>query len=632
MVNPDGAFAVWLSGYGVRLLDASIKPSVIAAPKVAHGHMVFTRSGDLFTLTFGHGLIHFMPETSSARKIVAQEAFTPAEGLQSPYLSCLLEDREGNLWLGTTKGLERFRNSKFVGMPIFAGDPGTVLLPDEGDAVWAGLRTGTLALARSDDSRELGIPPITGITCAFQDTDGSAWFGASPLLWHVVNKRAERIRLPSYVQGSSDIQAIARDASGRLWVSVVRFGTATLDHGIWKRGDTDGPDYALAYFLDAESRFWSSYHGHLVVRVRDSVHHLTSADGLDFGDVLSFASRGGLLVVGAERGLGLYRRSRFQKVHTDHDELLRGVSGLVFSPDGALWLHGTEALLRISPEDLSLFEGGKLQSIRSQVFSFQEGLPGLAPAVRPFPSIILSHDGRIWVSTTSGVAWLDPLHYPRNSIPPEVRLSVVRADGRAFDPATPVALRPRTRSILVEYTAPSLSVSDGIHFRYRLDGFDTEWQEAGTLRSARYNGLPPGNYTFRVQADNGDGIWNPAGASLPLSVAPAFYQRMWFHVFCWVLAFLLIWLVYRIRLQVVTTRLRALLAERLSERERIAAELHDTLLQSVQGLILLFSGVAAQLPAESPVSDRVESAIQRAEHCWRKGATACETCADDTSI
>lgn len=625
-VAQDGQFWVWVSGVGVRPLRAQNQPDLIPS-QIAHGHMVFTHSGDLFIMTYGHGLSHVSPsrqtfQSKTIGRTWTQEEYSLQDGLQSSYSESLFEDREGNVWVGNTKGLERFRNGKFVAVTAIGASPSTVLLPNAHDKVWAGLRTEPLGLLTSDNQRVAFHSPIAGVTAAYRDSDGAAWFGASPYLWKVSGDKASSFHLPDYVKGSSDIQAIARDRDGAIWVSVIRFGVLRYEGGTWSRFDSgSGPvtEYSPMIYNDDEGRLWIAYHGRLVLVEGDTHRTMSSSDGLSFGDVMSFATRGSVLVAGGERGIGMFRGGRFEAIPVDRDDLLKNVSGLLFSADGSLWIHGSSALLRIRPEELSAFQSGKSDTVKTQVFTFSDGLPGLAPSIRPLPSAVLSEDGRIWVSTTSGIAWIDPLHYPRNPTPPAVVLQSVHADGHDHSAIGTVRIPALTRSMSFSYTAPSLSVADGVRFRYRLDGFDTDWQEAGSRRSAFYTGLPPGRYRFHVIAANEDSVWNETGDSLEINIAPAIYQTLLFKVVCWSLALLILWIAYRTRLRLATERVRDLLAERLAERERIAGELHDTLLQSVQGLILLFHGIAVQFPEDNPMSQKIDLAISRAERLLEEG-------------
>jgi anti-sigma regulatory factor (Ser/Thr protein kinase) len=181
-----------------------------------------------------------------------------------------------------------------------------------------------------------------------------------------------------------------------------------------------------------------------------------------------------------------------------------------------------------------------------------------------------------------------------------------------------LTLAPHANDIEIDYTALSLSIPERVFFRYRLDGADTDWQDAGTRRQAFYNHLGPGQYRFRVIACNNDGVWNEAGASWVFAIAPAFYQTRWFLCMCGLACAGMIWFLYRLRLQQITKQVTMRCRERLIERTRIARELHDTLLQSLAGVSLQLGGVAKRIPRapESAIS-QVESIREQVDCCFR---------------
>jgi signal transduction histidine kinase len=182
----------------------------------------------------------------------------------------------------------------------------------------------------------------------------------------------------------------------------------------------------------------------------------------------------------------------------------------------------------------------------------------------------------------------------------------LKADDQNFVwPSTPVALKPRLTSLQVNYAATSLLIPDRVGFRYRLDGYDKGWIDAGSRRQAFYSKLPPGSYTFTVIASNDSGVWNDSGASLSFTVAPTFAQTIWFKSLCALALVSLLFVVYRLRVRQLTSRFRERMYERLAERERIARDLHDTFFQAIQGLLLRFHTATSRLHKDEPA--RVES-------------------------
>ncbi|HEX7070010.1 MAG TPA: triple tyrosine motif-containing protein [Rhodothermales bacterium] len=222
-------------------------------------------------------------------------------------------------------------------------------------------------------------------------------------------------------------------------------------------------------------------------------------------------------------------------------------------------------------------------------------------------------DGRIWIATETGTIWLDPERIVRNELPPGVAIRSVTADGRLYrDPAS-LTLPAATSNIEIDYAALSFASPGQVGVRYMLEGFDRMWRDPGTRRQAFYTNLPPGQYRFHVIAANDDGVWNRAGAAINFDIPPTFVQSRWFFALCLALALLLLWSLHRLRLAHLASRIRIRLEARLGERERIARDLHDTLLQGIQGLIWRFQAAADHIPPEDPARQMLEESLDRAD-------------------
>jgi signal transduction histidine kinase len=199
---------------------------------------------------------------------------------------------------------------------------------------------------------------------------------------------------------------------------------------------------------------------------------------------------------------------------------------------------------------------------------------------------------------------VDPRQIVRNSIPPPVHVENVIADHKEYGFSGETRLPEMSRDIEIDYTALSFTVPQKVLFRYKLEARDKDWQDAGTRRQAFYTDLPPGSYRFRVIACNNEGVWNEAGASLDFSVAPAWFQTNWFFIACVGVFLSFLWGLYQLRLQQVRRQFNVRLEERVHERTRIARELHDTLLQSLHGLMFQFQA------ARNMFQKRPEEALQ----------------------
>src|SRR4030095_4892515 len=217
----------------------------------------------------------------------------------------------------------------------------------------------------------------------------------------------------------------------------------------------------------------------------------------------------------------------------------------------------------------------------------------------------------------------DPRRLHFNQIKPPVHIEQVIADRKTYEAAQGLRLPPRVRALKIDFTALSFVAPERVRFRYKLEGYDQDWQEAGARREAFYTNLPPRNYRFRVVACNNSGVWNEEGALLDFSIDPAYYQTTWFRVLCGVAFLALLWAGYQLRARHLAMQFNRALETRVSERTRIARELHDTLLQSFQGLLLRFHSASKLLPAHpNEAKQRLASAIAQGADAITEGRDA----------
>ena len=246
-------------------------------------------------------------------------------------------------------------------------------------------------------------------------------------------------------------------------------------------------------------------------------------------------------------------------------------------------------------------------------------MKGIATQIRPLPSAVQAGDGRIWISGSNGVYWIDPARIYKNPTPPPVTIEAIYADDQRFSAFEASRLPKLPQNVRIEYTALSLSIPERVRFRYQLEGYDKGWQDVGTRRAAYYPKLPPGHFRFHVIACNNDGVWNQTGAVAEIVVPPAFYQTKWFKALCVCAGLGLLWQIYLWRLRQISAELHRRLEAQLAERERIARELHDTLLQGFQGLTLHFQAALKQIPEREPARHTMERAMKYADAVLLEG-------------
>lgn len=547
----------------------------------------------------------------------SRDAFSNVDGLTAQYASAFLEDREGNVWIGTTGGLHRFRHSRLTRVELPRAANGFAIAAGEAGAMLVGIDSSDGVFEVTGPSAVDLVSGPRSITCAYRDEDGVVWFGGRGVVWHSggsggasqwtqIEAPIDRAHADYY-----PVQAIAKDRAGGLWVSVVRGGVFRLIDGQWTRFG----EPALSLAAGRGGQVWIGYPKsriHVVDVVTSEVREFSVDDGLDLGNIMSMLPRARDGWVGGELGLARFDGQRFHAVAQRGGRQLPSVSGIVATRPGDLWLSSSEGGIRIAADEVLRLSADPDYQIRYSLFDFLDGMPGTPTAIRPLPTIAAGTDGRIWFATSNGVVWLDPRETRSNPFAPGVEVQSIVADGVRYQPEFGLRLPIGTRNLQVNYTALSLSIPERVRFRYQL-GADEPWQDAGARRAAYFTNLGPGDYSFRVTAANDDGVWNEIGSSIDFSIPPAFHQTRSFYALC-ALAFLgALTALYRVRVHQVAAQVRGRLEARLAERERIARELHDTLLQGMQGLIWRFQAATERIPPGEPARQLMEQSLDRAD-------------------
>ena len=536
-----------------------------------------------------------------------------------------LKDREGNLWFGTSGGLDRFVDTKFTPfseiegvladrpMALASTPDGSVWLAGyTGDTVWR-FRDGTLdsyplaPYSKSDTTRILSL---------FASAAGEVWIGGSFKLARHDRGGFGYVDIPDLLEQST-VEAIGQDTGGDLWVTTTGgdgIGRVLRRHGggwIDVRAHAELPPYrSRVLHGDRSGRMWLGFeNGEVAAFAGAGPRVYSRADGLVGGRILAIADdRDGHILVGSDGGLSRLEQDRFATL-TEENGLPGGsVSGILEDTDGGVWIAGVLGIIRVAPEELARAFASPSYRIAGTLFDARDGLRGLPRQRQPFPTAARGKDGLLWFATAGGVAAIDPRAYPRNTLPPPVHVEAIVADARPVAATAPLRLPSSTKTLEFQYSALSLSAPERVRFRTQLEGYDSGWRGPTSARNATYTNLPSGSYRFRVIACNNDGIWNETGAAIEISVLPAYYQTRSFLVFCVAVASGLLWAAYRLRLGQLRARLELQFRERLAERTRIAQELHDTLLQGFLSASLQLQVAVDQVTAESqarPLFDRV---------------------------
>lgn len=587
----------------------------------------FDREGNLWIATYYDGLQRVArPDprgaASAAEAVAAVENYTARDGLSSDLTTQLFQDAEGNVWLGTRNGLDRFWPASLRFEPRLA-DPaafGDLLLRASDGSVYIG-EASTVYRVRPGGRPEpiLRTGAVEPRTLC-EAPDGAIWIGTND--WRVTIWRNGAAR-PLGPRAPLDITVYdcAFDAAGDYWLTATLGGMVRFRAGRWEpMFGRAGPAF-LPKSMTADAR------GRLFVHWNE--RHLALLDGprrsllaIPFGsyepyDVALFAAAPDDLFVAGRFGLARLRGGRFQTIYARQAPLFSDLKGMVRTPGGDAWLASPGGILHMTAAQLESAFARPERAPAMHVFGAADGLRS-QPHSHSRNAIVQGGDGRLWIATQSGTLWLDPAEITRSRATPRVAISALSADRVYRDPDT-VTLPAGTSNIQIDFAVLSFANPRAARVRYRIEGQDADWVEAGTRRQAFYTNLAPGAYRFRLSAADADGVWSEEGASVSFEIPPTFFQSRWFVALCILLAAILLWLLYRLRVTQIARRIRAGLEERLGERERIARELHDTLLQGVQGLVLRFQSVANKLPAEAPPRAQLEDALKRADDVIAEG-------------
>ena len=620
----DGPLLIALPGGIAQFIGDRVETYPIRGvnhPFIAN-RLLADRDRGLWIGTLGEGLQH----VHNGRA----DGFTRADGLSGDRVEALFEDREGNIWVGTNEGLDRFRE---LAVTVRSGKDGmptealSVLNARDG-SVWIGTATG---LSRWKDGRTTvyrtrdGLPDDR-VGTLFEDSTGRIL--VSTLRGIAIFDDGQFVPLRSVT--TRVVYGVVEERSEEYWISdqeqglVQLIGQKVVKQIPWSalgRGD-----HATAIVADrTRAGLWLGFYEGGVVFIKDATIRASygTAEGLSAGRVSALQlDDDGVLWVATAAGLSRINENRIRTLTTSNGLPCATVHWTIADADRSLWLSMSCGLARITSAEVAAWIADPERKVSSTVFDQSDGVRSRSTPIGLSPPAARLSDGRLWFATANGVADVDPRYLPFNSLAPAVHIEQIVADGKTYDPTMnangSMRLPPRVHDLRIDYTALSLVAPEKVRFRYMLEGFDSEWQDAGNRRQAFYTNLSPREYRFRVTASNNSGVWNEGGAVLDFSVAPAYYQTTWFAAISMTALLAFVWGAHRVRLRIVEKHKNEISAlnERLmkaqeQERIRIAGELHDGVMQDMLAATMMLGTAKRRIPADSDATATLDKVQQK---------------------
>lgn len=536
LIGMRGAGLKWFAGdklesYPIR---NAINPTELVPDHVVKSNKLLRdRDGGVWIGTDESGLIHVKDGKS--------DTFTKAAGLSGNISCALFEDREGTIWFTSERGLDRFRKLSVSTLTVQQGlssDVTKSVVAAADGSMWVATIGG---VTRWKDGRpgifrkESGLPHV-GTQSLFPDGGGRVWVSTYGGLGYFERGRFVRVE----GQPGNEVYSMSGDEAGNLWLSshagLSRFQNGRIvenfpwsafgrwqqakvivphDGGVWLSFWQDG---GVLYFKDGKVR--ATY---------------TSREGLGEGHVsgLRLDPDGELWAATEDGGLSRIKDGRINTLTIGNGLPCNTIHWSIEDNHRSLWMYTACGLVRVLRDELEAWIADPMHKVAAQRWGAADGVPLKAVSPAYFnPPVAKAADGKLWMVSGDGIQVIDPDHLPFNSIPPPVYIEHVVADRKPYAIANGLRLPPLVRDVTIEFTALSLVDAQTMHFRYRLEGHDKDWQEAADRRQAFYSNLPPGTYRFRVKASNNSGVWNEEGAQLEFSILPAYYQTNWFRVAC----------------------------------------------------------------------------------------------------
>jgi signal transduction histidine kinase/ligand-binding sensor domain-containing protein len=622
VVAPNGHIFVGFyspgPGVGLQELDGDqaehSSPILLNKSSLGVADLMFDHAGGLWIGTLLNGVYHIVNGV--------MDHYGAADGLSSDQVNKIFEDHEGSVWVATSGGLDRFRPLKVVPFSSREGlvsdqIVSVVSMPGGGVAIGA---KGGLNLLQGNQLTTFkagrGLPGEL-VTAMLVDHSGTLWVGIDAGLFRMERGNFHQVLTEDGKQPGT-IAGLIEDPQHEIW-ALTSNRPPQMFRVVGDRLRAIPIDRPLIAMMTPDSKdgYWVLL-DHDLLRYQSGAYSVVKEAIKDYIISGMRVDQHGDLWVWGSAGLLHERNGHWDVLNSKNGLPCNGVGSVLEDGNGTWWLSTFCGMIAIPGAQLDAWASNTLSVVNPQQAidvvdgaHMAEGMFGAGAA--------LSTDGKLWFANARKLQMLDPLHVPFNPHPPPVHIEQITADGRVYALDRKIVLPPLTRQILIDYTALSLVDPQRVRFRYQIAGVDTRWQEAGQRRQAFYMNLGPGSYYFQVLACNNDGVWNLTGDSVHFDIRPAYYQTLWFRCLLALLCLVSLGLFVALRMRRISRLLQDRLEARYLERLRIARDLHDTLIQGVQGLSAHVHAVMERVSGNDNAKKEMETVLERADSLFTEG-------------
>ncbi len=618
---PSGNGGLWIgTDDGLYLLEVGAKKPV-SLPALKGLQILAMAKDHDNNLWVGtkHGLVRVTSFGAVSLELVDQRAVHEVRAI--------FEDRDGDIWFGGSQGLERLRNGMVTSYSVADGLPsagGGPIYIDSKSRIWFAPFAGGVFLVTDGRAKRVTLAGLSrDVVYSITGCGNRIWIGRQheglTALTEVTHSFSARTYKTTDGLEQNSVYAVHCGKDGAVWAGTVSSGVSRLLGGRFKNhSSTNGlPSNAVNAIAESFDRtIWVATPDGLASYSDARWKTYTAQDGLPSSVVKSvFEDESHTLWIATSGGLAYFSDGKIT-VPGNLPELLREqVFGIAEDSWGFLWFTTADHVLRVNRERLI---SGSLLETDIQSFGAEDGLKGREVVSRN-NTVVADHTGRIWLSLSSGLSMANPNVTIKTFYPVAARIEAISAGGKPLSPAAPIEIPPGIHAVTLNYGSTNLSSPERIRFRYKLDGAGQDWSNVVASRQVVFSNLGPGSYVARFVASNGIGLWNGPETSVPFVIEPAFWQRWSFRILCFGLLLTALWTTYVLRIRHLTAMFQIRHQERLSEREDIARDLHDTFFQAVQSLFLRLHTASRRLPEEHSVRRALEEVLNESDGVMTEG-------------